>query len=173
MKTPGELSSSASPAAPEDGITGRGGFTPPVTQKAIILHPLGRTIQSITVISFDPLAPACLCQRSNKFNLYHTLIQSKTNTVRLWWNDITQNKSERWVKICFPIELVPEPQKAFHTLKEELGGGGGSGRLALHPHHCPQNDDLHRALAPEINSSIHPEVSLALSVCWTNVQFSL
>lgn len=76
--------------APEDRITEHCEFISPVTQKAIIAHPTGRTIQSITVISFDPLAAACLCQQSNKFNLYHTLIKGITNTERLsknlWWN---------------------------------------------------------------------------------------
>lgn len=76
--------------APEDGITEHWEFISPVTQKAIIPHPTGRTIKSIIVISFDPLAAACLCQQSNKFNLYHTLIKGITNRERLsknlWWN---------------------------------------------------------------------------------------
>lgn len=52
---------------------------PPFTQEAIIPHPVGRTVQSISVISFDPLAAACLCQQTNKLNLYHTLIKAITN----------------------------------------------------------------------------------------------
>lgn len=122
---------------PEDEITEYWEFISPVTQEAIIRHPTGRTIQSITIISFDPLAAACLCQQSNKFNLYHTLIEGITNrkwlSKNLWWNVITQNESQRWLKICFPIWLVPglaRSQKAFHTLikrsKEESINRGGN-----------------------------------------------
>lgn len=121
---------------PEDEITEYWEFISPVTQEAIIRHPTGRTIQSITIISFDPLAAACLCHQSNKFNLYHTLIEGITNrkwlSKNLWWNVITQNESQRWPNICFPIQLVPglaRSQKAFHTLikssKEESINRGG------------------------------------------------
>lgn len=121
---------------PEDEITEYWELISPVTQEAIIRHPTGRTIQSITIISFDPLAPACLCHQSNKFNLYHTLIEGITNrkwlSKNLWWNVITQNESQRWPKICFPIQLAPglaRSQKAFHTLikssKEESINRGG------------------------------------------------
>ena len=44
------------------------------------LHPCGRTIQSITVISFDPLAAVCLLKQGNKFNLDHAPIGSVTNS---------------------------------------------------------------------------------------------
>lgn len=121
---------------PEDEITEYWEFISPVTQEAIICHPTGRTIQSITIISFDPLAAACLCHQSNKFNLYHTLIEGITNrkwlSKNLWWNVITLNESQRWLKICFPIWLVlglARSQKAFHTLikrsKEESINRGG------------------------------------------------
>ena len=52
---------------------------PLLPRRQLCPHPTGRTIQSITIISFDPLDAACLCQQSNKFNLYHTLIEGITN----------------------------------------------------------------------------------------------
>lgn len=60
-------------------------------------HPTGRTIQSITVISFDPLAAACLCQQSNKFNLYHTLIEGITNREGLSKNLLMKCYYTEWI----------------------------------------------------------------------------
>lgn len=122
--------------APEDGITEHWEFISPVTQEAIIPHPTGRTIQSITVISFDPLAAACLCQRSNKFNLYHTLIEGITNreglSKNLWWNVITQNESQRWVKMRFFNRVTAGactvPKSISYSNKEEWGGQRKQGR---------------------------------------------
>lgn len=83
--------------APEDGITEHWEFISPVTQEAIIPHPPGRTIQSITIISFDPLAAACLCQQSNKFNLYHTLIKGITNREGLSKNLLIKCYYTEWI----------------------------------------------------------------------------
>lgn len=146
---------------PEDEITEYWEFISPVTQEAIIRHPTGRTIQSITIISFDPLAAACLCHQSNKFNLYHTLIEGITNrkwlSKNLWWNVITQNESQRWPKICFPIQLAPglaRSQKAFHTLikssKEESINRGGKSSHA----HAVFSDRLSGGQTSNWNSAL-------------------
>lgn len=75
---------------------------PLLPRRQLSSHPPGRTIQSITVISFDPLAAACLYQQSNKFNLYLTLIESITNR---------EGPSKKPLMKCYYTEWIIEMGK--------------------------------------------------------------
>lgn len=117
--------------APEDGITEHWEFISPVTQEAIIPHPVGRTIQSITVISFDPLAAACLCQRSNKFNLYHTLIEGITNRegplkkkslMKCYYTEWIIEMGKDLLSNLVSARACMVPKSILYSNKEEWGG---------------------------------------------------
>lgn len=131
--------------APEDGITEHWEFISPVTQKAIIPHPTGRTIQSITVISFDPLTTACLCQHSNKFNLYHTLIEGITNREGLSKNLLMKCYYTEWIiemgkdslSNLVTARACTVPKSISYSNKEEWGGKHKQGRKLNEELHMP------------------------------------
>lgn len=144
---------------PEDEITENWEFISPVTQETIIHHPTGRTIQSITIISFDPLAAACLCHQSNKFNLYHTLIEGITNRewlskkalIKCYYTEWITEMAKDLLSNLVSARTCTLPKSISYSNKEEWRGKHKqSGRLAQALPHLPasQIDSMDADLPP-------------------------